>query len=287
MRCHLNLGPPGMLRPRLIAALFLASTAALMAGCATAGKALQPSVPNPYTSRTVGEYTHQLSMALMTPQIAFWAMALPLPGGKDNQATDDAILTFDVSWGKQAMALPVNHIWNDFDAMCSKRGGEWQMPYCRTPGNPDRVLFYATAEPNRGRRPDQGEEGFQTFVIEPRPGHETSPGYVDLLRARTGFMTRDDIAATAAQQRQRDAAARADAARAIAELPKLRTVGSKVCRVDDVWVSTGFVEQVSADKIQIRVVNVGYVKNENLHPGGGSSGDQIIWDVPSRWRLCE
>lgn len=270
----------------LLAAVSMAAAAILMAGCATAGKALQPPVPNPQTSRTVGEYAHQLSRALLTPQINFWATVLPMPEGKDNQTTDDAILTFDVSWGKEAMALPLQHVRDDYQSMCANRGGEWRPPFCRTPSDPDRVLFYAIVEPHQGKRPDQGEVGFQTFVIEPRPGHETSPGYIDLLRARAGFRTRDDIATMSAQQQQQDATSRADAARAAAELPIVRTVGSKICRVENNWVTTGFVEQVVAEKIQIRVANVGYIKNQNVHPGD-FTGEYIIWDAPSRWRLCE
>ena len=269
----------------VLACIAIAAVAIDLTGCATAGKSMRPAIPNPQTSSSVRDYTRQLCRALTTPQIALWQSIIPTPHGPGNDTTDDAVETWDFTWGKEARAYSPR-VRDDFQVMCKVRGGIWESPFCQTAGDPDRVLFYAIVKPHNGPDPADDEVGFQIIAIEPKPGHETSLGYVNLLRAKAGFMTQSDIAVAAARRQQQEAAARADVARAIAEQPQVRTVGSKICRVGGNLVTTGYVERVAGDKIQIRVVNVSYINAPDVHPGG-SSGDHIIWDVPERWRLCE
>jgi len=270
---------------RFTGVIAIVSTLVSASGCATAGKAVQPSMPDPRSARTVGEYAHQLSRSVMAPGIAFWDMLIPVPAGPDNQTTEDAVTTFDITWGQKARAFSLQRVRSDFEVMCGLRGGVWSDPYCRGNNDVDRVLFYAVVEPSEGKHPDYDEIGFKTLVIEPKPGHETSPGYIALLRQKTGFRTKDDVAAANSRQRRQEAEARADAARAAAELPEVRTVGSKICQTQGEWVTTGYVEQIVGERIEIRIDNVGFVRNANLHPGS-FAGPHIIWDSPNHWHLC-
>jgi hypothetical protein len=71
-------------------------------------------------------------------------------------------------------------------------------------------------------------------------------------------------------------------------LPK-RSIGARICvdRALDIGVVTyvGYVENVAAEKVQIRVNQAFFRSSPSLSPGGFQP--MIVWDYPDDWRLCE
>lgn len=267
---------------RFVAATLISVAAAVINGCATMGKAVQPPVPDPKTATSIVSYANQLSHAIMTPGIELWNHIIPIHPRPES--TPDARTSYDITWGDLAKTMPIQEVRDNFGIVCANRSGIWGYPFCRAPNDPDVVYFYASADPHHGDV-KYNEIGFQSYVIEPLPGHETSPGYINLLRQKAGYMTRQNVATVQAQQLRQQEIAQADAAQAVAEQPMVRTIGSKICRIENRWLYTGYVEQVVGEKIQIRIDNVSTVKDSGLHPGN-FSGQYIIWDSPERWRLC-
>jgi hypothetical protein len=68
-------------------------------------------------------------------------------------------------------------------------------------------------------------------------------------------------------------------------LPLIRKVGTKVCRLQGQILYIGFVENVTDDKIQIRVADAVVEQNHNARLG--SFSPSIIWDNPLNWDICE
>jgi len=79
--------------------------------------------------------------------------------------------------------------------------------------------------------------------------------------------------------------AKNQAKKMIAERPKKRVVGTKVCQRMGPWVIVGFVENSTNEKIQIRESSETYITNPQIHAGNFS--DKVIWDNPDRWQLCD
>ena len=68
-------------------------------------------------------------------------------------------------------------------------------------------------------------------------------------------------------------------------LPLIRKIGTKICKTQNEFIYIGFVENITDDKIQIRVADAVLAINHSVRPGGFSPS--IIWDNPLNWDLCE
>jgi hypothetical protein len=111
------------------------------------------------------------------------------------------------------------------------------------------------------------------------------------------------------EQRQREEEQR-QREQAIRDLPKIRTVGQKICRIEEITTRkiigtamgnpmygaqikqqatiTGFTENTSGSKIQLRISGM-QVNGENLDRIDGDVVYQnggVVWDEASNWRLC-
>lgn len=172
---------------------------------------------------------------------------------------------------------------SNFASLCRRLGGDWQEPYCLSPSDRDRVHFMAQIIATRSTC----ENGTAVRVFEPT-GDQMAPAYVAALRG-VGFRTKEDLARDRAQaagkEREIAALAAAEADRRAAMLPTMRQRGTRVCRVEggNTWV--GFVEDSTDAKLQIRVVSAFNTRVPQYQVGGFQP--HIIWDVPSRWDLCD
>ena len=90
-------------------------------------------------------------------------------------------------------------------------------------------------------------------------------------------------AARARTAEQREAAERD---RHLGELPAMRKRGTTVCRSDTQSGNTfkGYVEDSTDEKIRISVSEAFRTGVPNFKQGGFQP--YVIWDAPSRWRLC-
>lgn len=178
---------------------------------------------------------------------------------------------------------------DEVQALCERRGGKQDGRFCKDAKDPDVVLFSASVV----RRQEAGGcDRIQGAVIEPA-GARNHPGYVAALR-RVGYTTLSEAKVLEDAQRalqlarartaeQREAAERD---RHLAELPTMRKKGTTVCRVDTQSGNTfkGYVEDSTDEKIRISVSEAFRTGVPNFKPGGFQP--QVIWDFPSRWRLC-
>lgn len=109
------------------------------------------------------------------------------------------------------------------------------------------------------------------------------PGTIRLEGARSD--TEANRVAGVEQERML-ALARERAAKAVAEIPRKREIGARICRLERNVTYVGYTEKVSPDngKIQIRVAKAYLTDSPNLAPGGFR--EEILWDVPENWELC-
>lgn len=77
---------------------------------------------------------------------------------------------------------------------------------------------------------------------------------------------------------------RAAAERLVSERPLKQRVGAQICQLQSEWVRVGYVEQVTADKLQIRISDIYRQGMPGMHPGGFR--EFIVWDGPDAWSLC-
>ena len=170
-----------------------------------------------------------------------------------------------------------------FASLCGVQGGDWKEPYCLSQSDRDRVHFMAqiiAAQPTCAN-------GTAVRVFEPT-GDPMAPAYVAALRG-VGFRTKEEIAKDGARaaviERWAAAQAASEADRRAAMLPTMRQRGSRVCREEggNTWV--GFVEDSTDSKLQIRVASAFNTRVPQYQVGGFRP--HIIWDVPSRWELCD
>lgn len=170
-----------------------------------------------------------------------------------------------------------------FASLCGRLGGAWQEPYCLSPSDRDRVHFMAQIVAERSTCAN----GTAVRVFEPT-GDPMAPAYVTALRG-VGFQTKEDLRRDKARaeviDRWADRFVAAEADRRAAMLPTMRQRGTRVCRQEagNTWV--GYVEDSTDAKLQIRVVNAFNTRVPQFQVGGFQP--HIIWDVPSRWELCE
>lgn len=68
-------------------------------------------------------------------------------------------------------------------------------------------------------------------------------------------------------------------------LPLVRKLGAKICRVQTEYLYIGFVEAFNDEKIQVRVAEARINENRNLVLTNFTPS--IIWDSPLNWDLCE
>lgn len=170
-----------------------------------------------------------------------------------------------------------------FADLCVRQGGQWQEPYCLSPSDRDRVHFMAQIVATR----PTCANGTAVRVFEPT-GDLMAPAYVSALRG-VGFRGKEDLARdrerAAAIEREVAARASAEADRRAALLPAMRQRGTRVCHAEggNTWV--GFVEDSTDAKLQIRVVSAFNTRVPQYQVGGFQP--HIVWDVPSRWDLCD
>ena len=184
----------------------------------------------------------------------------------------------------------------EVQALCERRGGKQQGRFCKDANDPDVVLFSASVV----RRQEAGAcDRIQGAVIEP-VGARNHPGYVAALR-RVGYVTLSEARVLEDAERTRqlgrqltrqleqsrlDQLAAAERERHLAELPAMRKKGTTICRIEAQSGNTfkGYVEDSTDEKLQIRVAEAFRTGVPNFKPGGFEP--RVIWDFPSRWRLC-
>lgn len=167
---------------------------------------------------------------------------------------------------------------------CLAHGGEiaeLSVTWCSLGNEP---LFAVTSV----ARPASGLELYSWLftVVSPKPGVDKkafiaasrSAGFVS---PREGRMNREANARSVlAAEKQREARQRSEAS-------SRRQIGAKLCRKDSGWILVGFVEGKSPDtaKVQIRIVNQHSEYEPSMQAGGFR--EQITWDNPDKWFLCE
>lgn len=244
-------------------------------GCVTTDAVL----PDPATQTSAIEYTKALRRDTSTLLDAA-IVRLPSPSTKFPDYK-----TWEDTWcPRHEEVYSATDVHNKLAQYCQHIGGTYVGAFCRDDHDPDRVAFYArlTADSNCQR----AASPVRASIIEPNPGKEMSAGYLAALR-RVGYQTQNEIRANAlAAQTRKQEIQEAIQAKRVRDRPLLRTVGTRICRRDDGWLYTAFVEGVTKTKIQIRIVNVSLPNNSNVHPGGWG-GDHVIWDRPDNWSVCE
>lgn len=127
------------------------------------------------------------------------------------------------------------------------------------------------------------QEHVQGFTFE--LSSDMIVGFVDGLKklgaVLPSVVEEQRIALANIAQRTQARAALADTKKA--ELPRKRQIGAKICRLipGPNWTEVGFTEGVSADKIQIRIV-----QRARGGVSDGSFRESIVWDYPDNWSLC-
>ena len=186
----------------------------------------------------------------------------------------------------KGMADPWGATRESFKAHCAQRQGVYDNGFCSKSADHDQVLFVARVI----RRTDACAQ-VAVLTIEPK-GSLDDPAY----RARLlelGFVPTAKLEAQL-QESKRKAAIAGEAMRAegdaqerryYAELPAMRRIGAKVCRTEQANTFVGFVENVTDDKLQIRVAQAYVTRTPSVRYG--DFRPQIIWDYPERWRLCD
>lgn len=158
---------------------------------------------------------------------------------------------------------------------CQAHGGIYeQRRACITTTEPRAVLFHASLYKTSGCEGNYETVG--SLVIEPRPGREHSPGYLDALR-RAGYVP------TYIQVAQSANARAAEAERIRREMPLLTKRGTRICKVSGMFEYYGFVEDVLPDQSKIKISVTG--TTSGLVPGGWQP--QTLWAPPETWRVCE
>ena len=175
-----------------------------------------------------------------------------------------------------------------FADICSTRGGVFIGDFCIKSVENDEVLFMAKI-----RVLKTCDFGTEVQVIEPT-GSIKAIAYVEKLRS-LGYKTIEDreklkldrvkqkgVADAVLLQRQRDNEFEFN--RRTALLPQMRKIGAKVCKNQDGNTYVGYVENISDEKLQIRVNNAYVTRVPAYSPANFKP--EIIWDYPMMWDLC-
>lgn len=110
------------------------------------------------------------------------------------------------------------------------------------------------------------------------------PGRVEVRAFETAEVA---IAADRAAAERAQAAAFARQRDEQAKAPLKQQIGARLCKTQDAWQFIGFTEAVSPDtgKIKIRIVDQLRVGTSGVRAGGFQ--EQITWEHPDQWSLCE
>lgn len=75
------------------------------------------------------------------------------------------------------------------------------------------------------------------------------------------------------------------------DLPRMKKIGAKICRQVsngyDGFTEIGYVENISDQKLQIRVSHIVLTSRPSAGVTPRGWHPSIIWDYPNNWRLCE
>lgn len=276
---------------------WLALSAALaVAGCAQTPKQSLDSLPQDSAIQLIRDLSIKQTRetagannpldSLFRPIIAAPMQGLRASGGV---SAGDGFVSDIQSWCENP-AIKRNLLQEataEVQSLCERRGGRQDGRFCKRADDPDEVIFSASVV----RRSDGGGcERIQAAVIEPA-GARNHPGYVAALR-RVGYITLSEAKVLEDAQRARQLArtrtaeqlAAAERDRHLAELPVMRKRGSTICRNDSGNTYRGYVEDFTDEKIKISVAEAFRTGVPNFNPGGFQPS--VIWDFPSRWRLC-
>ncbi len=192
--------------------------------------------------------------------------------------------------------VPIMAIWCEHPA----RGGK--VVSARQSGGRGAAFCDVNGVPIAGIIHDNTPSFEKWWAIEPVASAAIDSSAVKAAFALQGFTSRANLALQREQRearRARDEARRAQDLQAQArlamermeykrdnELPRIRQIGSRICRVDSGVRYIGFTEGVSPDngRIQIRVSDAHADGYPGLRPGGFQSS--IIWDDPMNWDIC-
>jgi len=148
-----------------------------------------------------------------------------------------------------------------YQAYCSSKGGQylspnWKVGLCSKSESVKDSLFFVQISPVQGF--DRNFRFVNLLVFEPTGN--VSREFEELVNSR-GYVS--------SEQLRKERRARMNYSDAQRAYYYKRTVGSQLCKLEDGEDITGFVEKVTPDKFQIRLLN-----------------QNLIWDSPSAWRPC-
>ena len=178
-------------------------------------------------------------------------------------------------------AKPVAGVATQYEKYCRKLNGQYKEPFCRLTSDPDNVPFVAKLTL------EQFDNVIvRVVILEPKDDRMSEP-YVRELR-KLGYRPHAEISS---EQASNAAKTRRLADERERNLPLVRRVGAKVCRISESpsskasTVYMGYVERVEESKIQIRVTRAVIEQLPGYAPPGFQP--EIIWDYPTNWLLCE
>ena len=262
--------------------LMLVVITLLLSACASMGESIRPPVPNADQASSLSPFLHQLAASIKDPQVL--VLERVFPGDFGHREEPEYELRAEVGCSVNPSFQTIDSLRPMFDTICRNRGGRLADSFCRDTARPDRVLFYLRIGTwSSSSCPKTVGFAFTMKSIEPKADRLQSPAYLDALRAN-GYHTESEILSSEIQQRNAMVAAankaqerdRIEGERIARERPLVRTVGAHVCIDKDGLRWVGYVEQVTETKVQIRIVQ-----------SGVSRDNQIIWDYPEHWHLCE
>lgn len=185
-------------------------------------------------------------------------------------------------------------VMNGLRPACSSNGTEWLVVERPDPITSDlghaiwKSISGNAAKPDSARRlAGKPATSFRVGLLEAPLGEQNDPRFRPLAISR-GSLTQSEWAERDARWRRGDAekrqadAARAEAARLKAERPRKVLAGSRVCQVRDDVTWLGFTEAYSKDTDRIQIRIVGAKSTYRFE-----DRQDMTWDSPDNWRLCE
>jgi len=196
-----------------------------------------------------------------------------------------------------ATVFPVNGgisgILTSYNDFCNYSGGFYQHNACKLEQKTDKVLFWAkvTRLPKLDGRSSTPKVGIE--VIHPTKSIKNKK-YLSALIDHGYEMSEKRSLRKINEQMLNEKQVRAHKLKMQIskelkqQMPLVRKIGSRICqirthRMRDVKY-IGYVEQVTNDKIQIRISRAHFVSIPNMRPGGFEPS--IIWDSPWNWVVC-
>jgi hypothetical protein len=171
--------------------------------------------------------------------------------------------------------------------------------------NEDNIIFVADVQdtPDSSRMCNSQLEDF--YVVAAEPVQTVQPREFTALISNYGYKKRAVVEAESEARRkaeqdqlkvgmaQQASLLEAQRQAKLKSLPLIRKIGAQICQrgtfrvgYDQMKVvSVGYVENITVDKVQIRVSRAYFESNPSVSPG--SFSPSIIWDNPMNWDLCE